>query len=104
MVGTPPAPLDDALVTRLAQLARIALSPEERAQLAQELARIVAYVDQLAELPLEGVPPLASPSGPLDSPWRRDDAVPSLPREVALAEAPRARDGGFAVPGFVDEG
>ncbi|MEJ7735104.1 MAG: Asp-tRNA(Asn)/Glu-tRNA(Gln) amidotransferase subunit GatC [Polyangiaceae bacterium] len=35
---------------------------------------------------------------------RADTPVPSLPAEEALREAPRARDGGFAVPAFVDEG
>jgi aspartyl-tRNA(Asn)/glutamyl-tRNA(Gln) amidotransferase subunit C len=37
-------------------------------------------------------------------PLREDEPAPSLPRDVALREAPRVQDGGFAVPAFVDEG
>jgi Asp-tRNA(Asn)/Glu-tRNA(Gln) amidotransferase C subunit len=37
-------------------------------------------------------------------PLRGDEASPSLDRDLVLAEAPRAVDGGFAVPTFVDEG
>jgi aspartyl-tRNA(Asn)/glutamyl-tRNA(Gln) amidotransferase subunit C len=94
---------DEAHVRRLAQLARVALEPDEAARLSRDLEQIVAYVDMLAELDLEGVAPMTSC---IDAaPSLRDD-VPraSLTSSDALREAPRSLDGGFAVPAFVDEG
>jgi aspartyl-tRNA(Asn)/glutamyl-tRNA(Gln) amidotransferase subunit C len=38
------------------------------------------------------------------APFRPDVVVPGVERELAMREAPRHEDGGFAVPGFVDEG
>lgn len=95
--------LDAAFVSRLAGLARLSLTPEETERFAGELTRILAHVEQLAELDLDGVEPLGSAaSGALR--LRSDTPLPSLSPEVALAEAPSVADGGFVVPGFVDEG
>jgi aspartyl-tRNA(Asn)/glutamyl-tRNA(Gln) amidotransferase subunit C len=94
--------IDEAEVRRIAELARLSLGEEEIARMAVELGRIVAYVDQLAELDVSDVPPVTSAA--IDRlPLRQDEEQPSLPRELSLAEAPRAVDGGFAVPSFVDE-
>lgn len=95
--------LDAAFVARLAGLARLSLTPEETERFAGELGRILAHVDQLAELDLEGVEPLGSTaSGALR--LRPDEPTSSLVLAEALAEAPAALDGGFVVPSFVDEG
>ncbi len=93
--------IDAARVRRIAELARLELSEEEVARMTGELARIVAYVGQLEELALDGVPPTAHAVSEL--PLRDDEPAPSLDPEVVLREAPRAVDGAFAVPTFVDE-
>ena len=103
-VVTNTAEVNDALVARLAQLARLELSSEERAQLVRELGRIVEYVGQLEELSLDDVPPLTAPTLEGGASLRPDVPIPSLDRELALREAPRALEDGFGVPGFVDEG
>lgn len=89
-------------VLHVARLARLGLEESELDQLAAELERIVAYVAELQSLDTEGVPPTAQVSVE-SAPLRPDEPVPGLEREQALAEAPRAHEGGFAVPGFVDE-
>jgi aspartyl-tRNA(Asn)/glutamyl-tRNA(Gln) amidotransferase subunit C len=94
---------DAEFVTRLAHLARLALDPEEADEIAQGLARIVGYVDMLGELELGDVPPTTSSLGDASA-LRADVPRESLPHEVALSQAPRSLDGGFAVPAFVDEG
>ena len=96
--------VDQALVRRLAELARLELSADEVATLAGDLERVLAHVEMLRELDVEGVAPLASvaaasPGGGM----RPDEPRPSFSVGDALASAPRSAEGGFAVPRFVDE-
>lgn len=92
--------LDRAALEHLAELAQLSLREDEALALAGDLDRIVAYVDELAALDLEGVPPTAQ-LGPAAS-LRADEPRPCLPREEVLASAPRAEEGGFSVPTFVE--
>jgi aspartyl-tRNA(Asn)/glutamyl-tRNA(Gln) amidotransferase subunit C len=93
--------MSDALrpeeVARIAELARLALTPDEQALYAQQLARILEYARQLAALPTEGVPPMTRVEE--ESALERPDAPhTSLPREEALRNAPDAVAGLFLVP------
>ncbi len=102
---TPPdaPPITAAEVERIAKLAHLALSPDETARMTAELGQILAYVRQLEAVNVEGVEPTAHVQ--LDRlPLRPDEPVPSLPHDLALREAPRVSQEGFAVPAFVDEG
>jgi len=103
--GAAPTPgsLQRDQVLSLARLAHLDLSAEEADRLTGDLASILAYVRQLEELDVTSVPPTAHLQIERQ-PLREDDEQPSLPREAALAEAPRVQDDGFAVPAFVDEG
>jgi aspartyl-tRNA(Asn)/glutamyl-tRNA(Gln) amidotransferase subunit C len=92
--------VDEALVARLADLANLELTSEEKARFSRDLGKILAYVDVLEEAPNVDTAPRATSVGHL----RKDEPHASLPRDVALEQAPRAVDGGFAVPAFVDEG
>ena len=101
LTETPPITAEE--VRRMARLAHLDVSADEVERLTRELGTILAYVRQLEELDLEGVAPTAH--GELDRlPLRADEPEASLPREVALREAPRVALEGFAVPAFVDEG
>ena len=103
-LGPPPPPVITAdEVRRIARLAHLDVSADDVERLTRELGDILAYVKQLEELDLEGVPPTAHVQ--LDRlGLRADEPEASLPREVALREAPRVAMEGFAVPAFVDEG
>jgi aspartyl-tRNA(Asn)/glutamyl-tRNA(Gln) amidotransferase subunit C len=86
-------------VAHIAKLARLELSEEELGRLGQDLTRISAYVDQLAEV-RESATDIA-PALPLipNAVALREDVVqPSLPRDVVLSGAPDADDGYFKVP------
>lgn len=93
--------IDKTLLARLAELSALELEPSELDELTDDLRGIVAYVDVLGEADTSslGAAPEASPQA------LRDD-VPraSLEQALALREAPRADDGGFVLPAFVDEG
>jgi aspartyl-tRNA(Asn)/glutamyl-tRNA(Gln) amidotransferase subunit C len=83
-------------VRALAQLARLALSPEEEARLAPELGRILAAFEVL-QRPL---PPGAPASGEHAAPTllRGDQPLPSLERSALLASAPESEEGFLRVP------
>ena len=87
----------------MARLARLGLSEEEVETMAGELSGILEHVDRIASLDLEGVAP-TSHVVELENVLRVDEPRPSLPREVALAQAPDPVDGAFRVPSPQAEG
>ena len=85
----------------VANLARIALSPDQEARLAAQLGDILGYVKKLEELDVTGVEPMAH-AVPLANVLRSDEVRPSLLRETALANAPKQANGLFIVPKIVE--
>jgi aspartyl-tRNA(Asn)/glutamyl-tRNA(Gln) amidotransferase subunit C len=84
-------------VERVALLARLRFSEPELDVLTQQLGQVVNYVEQLSEPNTENVEPMAHAVA-LASVFRDDEPRPSLPREQALANAPRADGECFLVP------
>jgi len=84
-------------VDKVALLARLQLSEAELESLTVELAQIVGYVDQLAEVDTEGVEPMAH-AIEIHNVFADDEVRPSLPREQALANAPKHNGQGYLVP------
>ncbi len=84
-------------VDRIARLARLALTADERSLYARQLTRILEYARQIAELPTQDVAPMirADEKPALERP---DEVRPSLPREEALGGAPETAAGLFVVP------
>lgn len=89
--------IDRAQVLHVAKLARLALSEDEVERMSRELSKVLEHIERIGELDLDGVPPTSHVVDVVGA-LRPDEPQPSLPREVALAAAPRALDGGFAVP------
>ena len=91
-VSTPHVPVE-----RLAELARIALSEDERARFGAELDRVVAMMAELREAAVEGIEPLAHP---FDAALRlREDAVTESDQaDTFLEQAPESQGGYFLVP------
>lgn len=84
-------------VERVAALARLALTDEEKALYLRQLSRILDYARQVAELDTRDVPPTSSVVGEA-SDQRPDEVRPSLDRDAALANAPDAASNLFRVP------
>jgi aspartyl-tRNA(Asn)/glutamyl-tRNA(Gln) amidotransferase subunit C len=83
-------------VDHVARLARLHLTDAERQLFARQLADILAYAESIQALDTAAVEPM---SHALTSGSFREDAVrEGLAREVALEEAPDAKDGLFRVP------
>ena len=90
-------------VRALADLAQLALSDEETARMAAELAVILDYVRELEAIDVTGVEPTAHGQAALTA-LREDVPREGLGQALALREAPVVAASGFCVPGFVDEG
>jgi aspartyl-tRNA(Asn)/glutamyl-tRNA(Gln) amidotransferase subunit C len=95
--GDMSSPLSRDEVLRIAELAHLALTEDEIATFARQLADILTYVEELQRADTSGVPPTAHP---LDAPavWRADEPRPSLDRDAVLRGAPEAGAGLFKVP------
>jgi len=85
----------------VAHLARIALTPDEEAKLAAQLAGILGYIEKLKELDVTGVEPTAH-AVPMVNVTRADEIRPSLPHDEALRNAPKQANGLFIVPKIVE--
>ncbi len=92
---------DDLKLDHVAALARIALTPEEKARFATQLADVLAYVAQLNEVDVSGVEPTAH-AFPVVNVWADDVPEAGLSAEEALRNAPEKRDNMFVVPKVVD--
>ncbi len=90
--------LTRADVVRIAELARLALTPDEVDLFTRQLGDILGYVEQIRTLDTTGVEPT---SQGLARPVERDDVIrPTLAPADALANAPDAAPGAglFKVP------
>lgn len=81
----------------MARLARLALGEDELEPMAQELSAVLDHIAKIGELDLDEVPP-TSHVVELTGALRPDEPRPSLPREVALEQAPAVGGEGFLVP------
>lgn len=93
--------VDAETVRRVAHLARIAVAPEEVEALRGELNAILAFVEQLAEVDIEGVEPMTSVT-PMALKMREDKVTDGNIADDILANAPAREDHFFAVPKVVE--
>ena len=85
----------------VAHLARLALTDAELATMTRQLSAILDYVQQLQQVPTDGVEPLAHPL-PVQNVFRADQLKPSLSVDDALRNAPLRSGDFFAVPAILD--
>ncbi len=95
--------LDESTVRHVATLARLDISDDEVALYAEQLSKILHYVEQLNELDTSGVEPTAHPL-PVTSVLRDDTVRDSFEPDRALANAPQRKDSFFRVPKVLDQG
>ncbi len=84
-------------VEHIADLARLALTDEEKERFRQQLSAVLEYAARLQELDTEAIPPTATVL-PLRNVMRPDEPRPLAPREDILANAPEAEEACFKVP------
>ncbi|MCV7434616.1 Asp-tRNA(Asn)/Glu-tRNA(Gln) amidotransferase subunit GatC [Mycolicibacterium bacteremicum] len=89
-------------VAHLARLARLALTDGELDSFAGQLDAILAHVGQIQSVDVTGVEATDNPLKSVNV-TRPDTVVAGLTQDEALAAAPRAEDGRFAVPRILGE-
>ncbi len=89
--------ISEEQVRHVAGLARLGLTEEEIGKMGGQLDAILDSIEKIRELDLADTPPTANPLN-LSNVLRPDEPRPELPGEEALAPAPDAVDGLFAVP------
>lgn len=88
-------------VERVAKLARLDVSEDEKTTFARQLSSILTHIDQLKALDTMGVEPTATVL-PTENVFRDDEVRPSLSQEQALANAPDQSEGFFRVPKILE--
>ncbi len=93
--------VDQATVRRIARLARIKVREDEIAPLQSELNAILAFVEELANVNVDGVEPMTSVI-PMRLPLREDSVTDGNIPALITGNAPASEDGYFAVPRVVE--
>ena len=93
--------VDADTVRRIAHLARIAVADEEVEPLQGELNAILAFVEQLSEVNVEGVEPMTSVT-PMKMKMRDDAVTDGNIADDIVKNAPASEDHFFLVPKVVE--
>jgi aspartyl-tRNA(Asn)/glutamyl-tRNA(Gln) amidotransferase subunit C len=93
--------VDQAIVRRIARLARIAVTDEEVPHLEGEINAILSFVEELGAVDVTGVEPMTSVI-PMKLPLRADVVTDGEIGSLVLANAPLAEDDFFLVPKVIE--
>jgi aspartyl-tRNA(Asn)/glutamyl-tRNA(Gln) amidotransferase subunit C len=93
--------VDSDTVRRVAHLARIAVAADEVEHLRGELNAILAFVEELAGVDVEGVEPMTSVT-PMAMRMRKDEVSDGGIADAVMANAPAREDHFFLVPKVVE--
>ncbi len=93
--------LDPATVRRIARLARIRVEDEEVARLQADLNDILGWIEQLNEVDVDGIAPLAG-GAQIALRMREDRITDGGDAERVLANAPDRVGAFYAVPKVVE--
>lgn len=96
-------------VERVAELANLELTNDEKSGMVRDLNSVLGYFSQLNELDTTGVPPMLQVIEPFQTgqpgavaSLRADEVIPSLRREEVLASAPDTDGVFFKVPKVIE--
>ncbi|HAH96940.1 MAG TPA: Asp-tRNA(Asn)/Glu-tRNA(Gln) amidotransferase GatCAB subunit C [Firmicutes bacterium] len=90
-------------IGHLATLARLNLKPEECAKFQEQIEDILAYVDKLSQLNVDGVEPMTT-ALPMINVFRDDTPHETLSRDEAMRNAPDKEGAFFKVPRIIQDG
>ncbi|MGE3142874.1 MAG: Asp-tRNA(Asn)/Glu-tRNA(Gln) amidotransferase subunit GatC [Hyphomonadaceae bacterium] len=94
--------IDENTVRKVARLSRLALPEARVAAMAHELNAILAWIEQLNEVDVDGVEPMTSAVEGARLPMREDIVTEGGDPARVLKNAPRSEDGFFVVPKVVE--
>jgi aspartyl-tRNA(Asn)/glutamyl-tRNA(Gln) amidotransferase subunit C len=88
-------------IDHIAKLARLALTPEEKATFAEQLGSVLQHIEQLGKVDVSGIEPSAHAFA-VHNVWQEDVARAGLPVDQALRNAPAQRENMVVVPKVVE--
>jgi aspartyl-tRNA(Asn)/glutamyl-tRNA(Gln) amidotransferase subunit C len=94
--------IDRDTVNRVAALAKLQFTEEEKTQLEEDMTKIVTYFEKMNELDTEGVEPLVFLTDEINA-FREDEAQITITHEEALKNAPERNSDYFKVPKFLEK-
>lgn len=89
-------------VERVAELANLALTSDEKAAMLRDLNSVLHYFAELNELDTKSVPPMLQALEGADLHLRSDEVMPSLNRAAVMACAPDTDGVFFRVPKVIE--
>jgi aspartyl-tRNA(Asn)/glutamyl-tRNA(Gln) amidotransferase subunit C len=93
--------VDVETVTRVARLARIAVTADDAARMTGELNAILVFVEQLGEVDVTGVEPMTSVV-PMIMRQRKDAVTDGQKAADIVANAPATEENFFMVPKVIE--
>lgn len=93
--------IDTKTVEKIARLARIKVTDEEKIKFSQELSDIMQWIEQLQDVNTDGIEPLTSVVD-MTLYQREDKITDGNVQEKVLANAPETTEGFFVVPKVVE--
>ena len=93
--------VDEEVISKLEQLARLNLNPSERDQISKDLNSIVKMFDRLSEVNTDDVEPLRHINVDIVNRLRDDQVDGELTQDAALSNVKNNKEGYIAVPKFL---
>jgi len=95
--------VDENTVLKIADLAKITLTPAEARIYAPQMEKIIEYIEQLQSVDTSQIEPL-SHVHEISNVFREDKAAQSLERAAVFQNAPAHRQNYFVVPKVIKDG
>jgi aspartyl-tRNA(Asn)/glutamyl-tRNA(Gln) amidotransferase subunit C len=89
--------LSEDQIKKIAELARLELTPQEVTLYSKQLGAIVDYVSELSKIDTKNIEPLVTPTD-IKPHFRKDEVEPSLGAQGVTANAPEKSGNLFKVP------
>jgi len=91
----------DQLIDHLASLSKLSFNDEEKAELKNDMQKMIAFIDKLQELDTTGIEPLTHMGASMNA-MRNDEVKGMVSREEALMNAPVKDEHFFKVPKVIN--
>lgn len=89
--------ITEETVDKVAELAKLEFSADEKRGLIQDMDKILTFMDKLNELDTDGVEPLIYMTDEVNA-LRKDEVISDITHEEALKNAPKKDSDYFRVP------
>lgn len=93
--------ITEELFDKIAHLARLEFTVEEKKSMMEDMSNIVSWVEKLEELDTSEVEPLTGMSHEINV-LRKDEEKEHLDRDIAMQNAPDSENGFFKVPKVIN--